>query len=196
MYRCQNLLLATLAMLCLTMASGCGYHQLQQKEKEVIAAWSEVESTYQQRAELTLQLLQWLQQQPLWQPQSLTTHPQALKDLSHSRLEVAQLSQKQAMEQFQQQCRQLETTLQELRLLVKKNSQLQQDGPFKRLHHRLQQQQQELLAGQQKYNRAARVFNDYLQGLPQKITNKLVLQLEPKIAFTLPESVTNDPTAP
>src|SRR5437773_6723671 len=45
------------AALCTLLLSGCGYNQLQSKDEQVKAAWSEVLNQYQRRADLVPNLV-------------------------------------------------------------------------------------------------------------------------------------------
>ena len=52
MKRCATMLPLTLLLLLLSLLSGCGYNSMQANEEAVTAAWGNVESAYQRRADL------------------------------------------------------------------------------------------------------------------------------------------------
>src|SRR5437870_12815289 len=106
------------AALCTLLLSGCGYNQLQSKDEQVKAAWSEVVNQYQRRADLIPNLVKAVKGYAKHERETLEAVTQARSQVAGLKATPELLKDEAAFNKFQQAQQQLSGALARLLVVV------------------------------------------------------------------------------
>jgi LemA protein len=163
--------------------SGCGYNQIQKNEEAVIAAWADVEATYQRRADLIPNLVATVKAYAAHERETLQAVTDARARVGQVKLGAAQLNDPQALAGFQQAQARMSGALSRLLVVAERYPDLKANQNFMDLQHQLEGTENRINVARQRYNRAVQVFNSSIRTFPNNLTNKYLLQLERKTPF-------------
>jgi len=163
--------------------SGCGYNQIQKNEEAVIAAWADVEATYQRRADLIPNLVATVKAYAAHERETLQAVTDARACVGQVKLGAAQLNDPQALAGFQQAQARMSGALSRLLVVAERYPDLKANQNFMDLQHQLEGTENRINVARQRYNRAVQVFNSSIRTFPNNLTNKYLLQLERKTPF-------------
>src|SRR5512146_2903176 len=99
MKRIKMLLLAVMTM---TLFSGCGYNTMQANEEAVFAAWGDVEASYQRRADLIPNLVEVVKGYAKHEADTLKAVTEARAKVGSVQATKELVNNPQAFEKFQQ----------------------------------------------------------------------------------------------
>src|SRR5438552_12147928 len=102
------------AALCTLLLSGCGYNQLQSKDEQVKASWSEVVNQYQRRADLVPNLVNTVKGYAEHEASVLEAVTNARAQVGKVTLSTDDLTDETKMKQFQEAQAQLSGALSRL----------------------------------------------------------------------------------
>ena len=168
------------------------YNGLLGKEEAVFAAWANVESTLQRRADLipnqvsTVKGYAQHEQETfnqITEARAKATQPISTKDLSNPA----------AMQQFQNSQAALGSALSRLLVIAENYPELKANQNFLDLQHQLEGTENRVNVARERYNDAVRVFNGAIRALPGKLINDLFLHLENKEYFKAAEQAREVP---
>jgi len=97
----QRIIFLIFLALTLPALSSCGYNTIQQNDEAVIAAWGDVEATYQRRADLIPNLVEVVKGSAAHEKETLTAVTEARAKVGKVQLGSDVLNNPQAMSQFQ-----------------------------------------------------------------------------------------------
>lgn len=163
--------------------SGCGYNQIQKNEEAVIAAWADVEATYQRRSDLIPNLVATVKAYAAHERETLQAVTDARARVGQVKLGAAQLNDPQALAGFQQAQARMSGALSRLLVVAERYPDLKANQNFMDLQHQLEGTENRINVARQRYNRAVQVFNSSIRTFPNNLTNKYLLQLERKTPF-------------
>lgn len=164
--------------------TGCGYNTIQQNEEAVIAAWGDVEATYQRRADLIPNLVATVKAYASHEQETFTTVTNARARVGQIQLNVADLDDPAAIAGYQQAQSELSGALSRLLLVAENYPELKAGENFRDLQNQLEGTENRINVARQRYNAAVQTFNTSIRTFPNSLTNKLLLKLERKEPFS------------
>jgi len=185
-----------LAMLIVSIApllSGCGYNAMQANEEAVKAAWGDVESAYQRRADLIPNLVTVVKAYAKHEQETLTAVTEARAKIGQVKISSAMLEDPQALAQFQQAQGALSSSLSRLMVVVEKYPDLKANQNFMDLQGQLEGTENRINVARSRYNKAVETFNTSIRIFPNSLTNSLLLHLKLKEPFKAEEGAAKAP---
>jgi len=176
-----------LLLLILFLLGGCGYNSLQVQEEGVFKAWADVEATLQRRGDLIPNLVETVKGYAKHEADTLEAVINARSKATSVQLSPDQLSNPQAMAQFQQAQGGLTSALGKLMLVVERYPDLKANQNFLDLQTQLEGTENRINVARQRYNKAVEEFNGSIRKFPTSLTNSMLLHLDRKEYFKADE---------
>lgn len=181
-------ILATLPLLLLlSCLSGCGYNTMQANEEAVIAAWGNVESSYQRRADLIPNLVEVVKGYAKHEAETLKEVTEARAKVGTMQISKDALNSPEALNKFQQAQGELSGALSRLMVVVEKYPDLKANQNFMDLQKQLEGTENRINVARERYNASVQVFNTSIRTFPNSLTNSLILHLQRKEPFKAEE---------
>ena len=173
-----------LILLCATLLlSSCGYNTIQQNEEAVIAAWGDVEATYQRRADLIPNLVKTVKAYAAHEQDTFTEVTNARAKVGQMNISADKLGDVATMQQFQQAQGELSGALSRLLVVAERYPDLKANENFRDLQNQLEGTENRINVARQRYNATVQTFNTSIRTFPNSLTNKFLLHLERKEPF-------------
>ncbi|GAW39991.1 LemA family protein [Brevundimonas sp. SH203] len=173
MVRLNARALAVGAVLLITpAAAGCGYNTIPTKQERAEAAWADVQSQYQRRADLVPNLVATVQGAAIQERTTLTDVINARARATSVNVSASDLNNPQAFQQYQEAQGQLSGALSRLLVTVEAYPQLQANQNFLTLQSQLEGTENRIQIARRDYNEAVRDYNTTLRTFPQVIWAK------------------------
>jgi len=179
----RRFFLLSLVMLIGFGLSGCGYNTIQQNDEGVIAAWGDVEASYQRRADLIPNLVEVVKGYAAHEKETLTAVTEARAKVGKMQIGADVLNNPQALAQFQQAQSGLSSALSRLMVVVERYPDLKANQNFLDLQHQLEGTENRINVARVRYNDAVRIFNTSIRTFPNNLTNRFFLQLPRREPF-------------
>jgi LemA protein len=173
--------------------SGCGYNTMQKQEEEVFAAWGDIESNLQRRGDLIPNLVNTVKGYAAHEKETLTGVIKARADATSVKITPKDLSNPQAIAQFQKAQDGLSSALARLMVVVERYPNLKADQHFKDLMNQLEGTENRINVARVRYNEAVKNFNYAIRSFPNSLTNNFFLKLEKKEYFKAEEAAKKVP---
>ena len=152
-----------LAVVLLSVLSGCGYNTIVELEQRVNAAWAQVENQLQRRTDLIPNLVNIAK--------GYATHEREIfQNIANAR---AGLMQARSIPDKIDAANKLEVELRQLLALVESYPQLKADTTFARLMDEVAGTENRIAVERLRYNRAVEAYNAYVQRIPATYTAKI-----------------------
>lgn len=171
----------------LTVISGCGYNSMQANEEAVIAAWGNVESSYQRRADLIPNLVEVVKGYAKHEADTLKAVTEARAKVGSMQVSKDVLNNPATLNKFQQAQGELSGALSRLMVVVEKYPDLKANQNFLDLQKQLEGTENRINVARERYNSTVQVFNTSIRTFPNSLTNSLMLHLQRKEAFKAEE---------
>jgi LemA protein len=171
------------AILLSTTLSGCGYNSLQGMDEDVKSAWGEVENQYQRRADLIPNLVNVVKGYAKHEEETLTKVMEARAGATKVTLDASKLSNKQALENFEQAQGQLSSALSRLMVVAEKYPDLKANENFKELQSQLEGTENRISIARRRFIESVNEYNKGVRYFPTNLTAKFLLHLEPRETF-------------
>jgi LemA protein len=184
----NRLIITFAAMLLLALLSGCGYNTMQANEEAVTAAWGNVESSYQRRADLIPNLVEVVKGYAKHEADTLKAVTEARAKVGSMQVGKDVLSNPDSMKKFQQAQGELSGSLSRLMVVVEKYPDLKANQNFMDLQKQLEGTENRINVARERYNKTVQIFNTSIRTFPNSMTNSLILHLQRKEAFKAEES--------
>ncbi|MBN2403571.1 MAG: LemA family protein [Spirochaetes bacterium] len=168
--------------------SGCGYNTMQQQEEAVFAAWGDIESNLQRRADLIPNLVNTVKGYAAHEKETLTGVIKARAEATSVKITPKDLSNPQALAQFQRAQDGLSSALSRLMVVVEQYPNLKADQHFRDLMNQLEGTENRINVARVRYNEAVQTFNYSIRSFPNSVTNSFILKLEKKEYFKAEEA--------
>ncbi|WP_312082326.1 LemA family protein [Brevundimonas sp.] len=165
-------LAVTAALLITPAAAGCGYNTIPTKQERAEAAWADVQSQYQRRADLVPNLVATVQGAAIQERTTLTDVINARARATSVNVSADDLDNPQAFQQYQEAQGQLSGALSRLLVTVEAYPQLQANQNFLTLQSQLEGTENRIQIARRDYNEAVRDYNTTLRTFPQVIWAK------------------------
>jgi len=176
-----------LLILMLATLSGCGYNTMQANEEAVIAAWGNVESNYQRRADLVPNLVEVVKGYAKHEAETLTAVTEARAKVGSLQVSKEILNNPASLNQFQQAQGQLSSALSRLMVVVERYPDLKANQNFMDLQKQLEGTENRINVARERYNASVQTFNTSIRTFPNSLTNSLLLHLQRKEPFKAEE---------
>jgi LemA protein len=180
---CTRLLL----MAVLALLPGCGYNAMQANEEAVIAAWGNVESSYQRRSDLIPNLVEVVKGYAAHEADTLKAVTEARAKVGSMQVSKDVLNNPATLNKFQQAQGELSGALSRLMVVVEKYPDLKANQNFLDLQKQLEGTENRINVARERYNSSVQVFNTSIRTFPNSVTNSLILHLQRKEAFKAEE---------
>jgi LemA protein len=183
----SRITLPLLLISLLSLLSGCGYNTMQANEEAVIAAWGNVESSYQRRADLIPNLVEVVKGYAKHEADTLQAVTEARAKVGSMQVSKDVLNNPESLNKFQQAQGQLSGALSRLMVVVEKYPDLKANQNFLDLQKQLEGTENRINVARERYNKAVQVFNTSIRTFPNSMTNSLLLHLQRKEPFKAEE---------
>jgi LemA protein len=174
-------------ILLLALLSGCGYNTMQANEEAVMAAWGNVESSYQRRADLIPNLVEVVKGYAKHEADTLKAVTEARAKVGSMQVSKDVLNNPEALNKFQQAQGELSGALSRLMVVVEKYPDLKANQNFIDLQKQLEGTENRINVARERYNQAVQIFNTSIRTFPNSLTNSLLLHLQRKEPFKAEE---------
>lgn len=186
-------LYAILATMLLGLLSGCGYNTMQANEEAVTAAWGNVESAYQRRADLIPNLVEVVKGYATHEADTLKAVTEARAKVGSVQLGAGAFNDPAAFGKFQQSQGELSSALSRLMVVAERYPDLKANQNFLDLQKQLEGTENRINVARERYNAAVQVFNTSIRTFPNSLTNSLLLKLQRKEPFKAEEGAKTAP---
>ncbi|HEU5286439.1 MAG TPA: LemA family protein [Sphingomicrobium sp.] len=183
-------LLAPLAAFSL---AGCGLNTVPTAEEQVNAAWGDVQSEYQRRADLIPNLVRTVERYADQERDVLTEVTNARARASSIQLRAEDLDDPAKVRAFNDAQTQLGGSLGRLLATFEAYPDLKSNQNFLTLQSQLEGTENSILVSRRDYNEAVRQYNTTIRTFPDAIGAKIFYGAKPKVPF---EAATGAQTAP
>jgi LemA protein len=183
----KRILVKLLFVLLPVLLSGCGYNTMQANEEAVNAAWGNVESAYQRRADLVPNLVEVVKGYAKHEADTLKAVTEARARVGSMQVGKDVLSNPASLNKFQQAQGELSGALSRLMVVVEKYPDLKANQNFMDLQKQLEGTENRINVARERYNQTVQVFNTSIRTFPNSLTNSLLLHLSRKEAFKAEE---------
>lgn len=143
------------------------YNGLVKAEEEIESVWANVESSYQRRADLIPNLVNTVKGQADFEKNTLTQVIEARAKATQTKIDPANLSEEQ-LAKFQQNQNEVSSALSRLLVTVEQYPTLKANEGFMNLQAQLEGTENRINVARNKFNEAARVYNQKVRQFPTK----------------------------
>ncbi len=171
----------------LALLSGCGYNTMQANEEAVTAAWGNVESSYQRRADLIPNLVEVVKGYAKHEADTLKAVTEARAKVGSIQVTKELLNNPANLNKFQQAQGELSGALSRLMVVAEKYPDLKANQNFMDLQKQLEGTENRINVARERYNKAVQVFNTSIRTFPNSLTNSVLLHLQRKEPFKAEE---------
>ena len=188
-----SLKLAVLGTLALAL-SACGINSVPTKEEAAKAAWANVESAYQRRADLVPNLVSSVRAAAATEQDTLTQVIEARAQATSTQINADDLSDPQALNNYAQAQNNLGSALSRLMVVVERYPELQSQQRFADLMVSLESTENQINVARDRYNEAVRDYNTTIRTFPDTIGANIIHGAEPMEPFNANPDAQNAPT--
>jgi len=166
------------------VVAGCGYNEIQQRDEAVKAAWSEVLSQYQRRAELIPNLVATVKGEANFEQETLTRVVEARAKATSIQVTPELVNDPAALQKFQQAQGELSSALSRLLVASENYPNLKSNQSFQDLRAQLEGTENRIAIARNRYIKAVQDYNVTIRQLPQNLT-AMVMGYKEKPQFTV-----------
>jgi len=174
-----------LSVLITASLYGCGYNDLQGRDEDTKAAWSEVVNQYQRRADLIPNLVATVKGYAAHEKETLEGVVEARAKATSIQVTPEMLRDQAAFEQFQKAQAGLTSALGRLIAVAENYPNLKADQNFRDLQSQLEGTENRIAVARKRYIDRVAEFNKMVRYFPTNLTAKFLLQMEEKPNFTV-----------
>src|SRR4249919_1286551 len=188
----STLLRTAFLTVLLSLLSGCGYNQIQQKDEATKAAWSEVLNQYKRRADLIPNLVNTVKGYAAQEREVLIR-------VTEARAKVGQIQvnadDAESLAKFQAAQGELSGALSRLMVVTENYPNLKSDQSFRDLQAQLEGTENRITVARGRYITSVQDYNTYIRQFPQNFTAKMFGHKEkPNFSVENEAQISNAPT--
>ena len=183
-----------LAPLIALSLAGCGLNSVPTAEEQVNAAWGNVQSEYQRRADLIPNLVRTVERYADQERDVLTDVTNARARASSIQLRAEDLDDPAKVRAFNDAQTQLGGSLGRLLATFEAYPDLKSNQNFLTLQSQLEGTENSILVARRDYNEAVRQYNTTIRTFPDAIGAKIFYGAKPKVPFEAAAGAENAPT--
>jgi LemA protein len=173
-----------LALALAAMLAGCGYNEIQGKDQAVKAAWAEVLSQYQRRADLIPNLVNTVKGESNFEQETLTRVIEARAKATSIQVTPELANDPQALRNFQQAQGELTSALSRLLAVSEAYPNLKANQAYQDLRAQLEGTENRIAIARNRYIKAVEDYNVYIRQVPQNFT-AMAFSYKEKPQFTV-----------
>ena len=177
----KRLLLILTTVLALT---GCGYNDFQRLDEQSKAAWSEVLTQYQRRADLIPNIVNTVKGEANFEQETLTKVVEARAKATSMQVTPETLNNPEAFAKFQAAQGELSSALSRLMVTVERYPDLKANQGFRDLRVQLEGTENRITVARNRYIETIEQYNVLARSFPTNLTAK-VFSYAPKPNFTV-----------
>ena len=177
-------LAGALAMLVGLGLSGCGYNEFQSLDEQVTAAWAEVLSQYQRRADLIPNIVATVKGEANFEQETLTKVIEARAKATSIQATPELVNDPAAFNKFQQAQGELSAALSRLIAVSEAYPTLQANKAFQDLRVQLEGTENRITVARNKYIAAVQAYNTKVRSVPTNFT-AMIFGYKTKPSFTV-----------
>ena len=186
------LVLIIVAVIALGVVLVPSYNGLVKAEEEIDSVWANVESTYQRRADLIPNLVNTVKGQANFEQETLTGVVEARAKATQAKIDPTNMTEEQ-LAQFQQNQNAVGSALSRLLVTVEKYPEPKAHEGFMNLQAQLEGTENRINVARNKFNDAARTYNQKVRQFPTKLA-AVIFGFKEKPYFKSTEGAQNAPT--
>jgi len=161
---------ALVTLLCALLLSSCGYNTIQSQDEQVRAAWSEVLSQYQRRADLVPNLVETVKGYASHERDVLTRVTEARSRVGSVQATRDLVDNPEAMQRFQQAQGELSGALSRLIAVAENYPQLKADANFRDLQAQIEGTENRIAVARNRYIKSVEQYNVTVRSFPSNLT--------------------------
>jgi LemA protein len=150
--------------------AGCGYNEIQSKDEGVKAAWSEVLSQYQRRADLIPNIVNTVKGEANFEQETLTRVIEARAKATSIQATPELVNDPAALQKFQQAQGELSSALSRLLVTVENYPNLKANQGFQDLRTQLEGTENRINIARNRFIKATQDYNVFVRQFPQNLT--------------------------
>ena len=175
------------------LLAGCGYNEIQTRDEAVKAAWSEVLSQYQRRADLVPNLVNTVKGEASFEQGTLTRVIEARAKATSIQVTPELANDPAALQKFQQAQGELSSALSRLLVVSENYPNLKTNQSFQDLRAQLEGTENRIAIARNRYIKTVQDYNVYIRQLPQNLTAMVMGYKEKQFAVENEEAVKQVP---
>jgi LemA protein len=180
----MTMIRTVLAFLLASVLAGCGYNEIQSKDEGVKAAWAEVISQYQRRADLIPNIVNTVKGEANFEQETLTRVIEARAKATSIQATPELVNDAAAMAKFQQAQGELSSALSRLMVVVEKYPDLKANQGFQDLRTQLEGTENRITVARNRFIKATQDYNVLVRQFPVNLT-AMVFGYKEKAQFTV-----------
>lgn len=163
--------LRVLAVLATAMwLSGCGYNAIQTKDESVKAAWAEVLSQYQRRADLIPNIVNSIKGETTFEQDTLTKVIDARAKATSIQATPELVNNPEAFKKFTEAQGELSSALSRLLVTVERYPDLKSNAGFQDLRTQLEGTENRIGIARNRYIKGVQDYNSFVRQFPENLT--------------------------
>ncbi len=182
-----------LAPIAAVSLAGCGINSVPTAEEQVNAAWGNLQSEYQRRADLIPNLVETVKGYATQERSVLVEVTEARAKASSIQLKAEDLSDPAKVQAFSNAQSQLGGSLGRLLATFEAYPDLKSNQNFLTLQAQIEGTENSILVGRRDYNEAVRAYNTRIRTFPDAIGAKIFYGAKPKVPFEAASGSQNAP---
>ena len=182
-----------LAPIAAVSLAGCGINSVPTAEEQVNAAWGNLQSEYQRRAELIPNLVATVKGYAQQEKTVLIEVTEARANATRVQLSAADLDDPEKVRAFSEAQGRLSAAILPLQRLQEAYPDLKSNQNFLTLQSQIEGTENSILVGRRDYNEAVRAYNTRIRTFPDAIGARIFYGAKPKVPF---EATAGAQTAP
>jgi LemA protein len=180
----RRLCVAALALAAIVGLPGCGYNEFQSLDEQVTAAWAEVLTQYQRRADLIPNIVATVKGQANFEQETLTKVIEARAKATSIQATPELVNDPAAFNKFQQAQGELSSALSRLIAVSENYPTLQANSAFQDLRVQLEGTENRITVARNKYIAAVQQYNTKVRSVPTNFT-AMIFGYKTKPGFTV-----------
>jgi LemA protein len=161
-----SLRIVLLALIAPLALAGCGINAIPTKEEKAKAAWGDVQTQYQRRADLIPNLVETVKGYAAQEKSVLTEVTQARASATQVKVDASTITDPAAFQKYQEAQNQLSGVLGRLLAITENYPDLKSNQNFLALQSQLEGTENRIAIARRDYNEAVRDYNTTLRTLP------------------------------
>lgn len=191
----KKLFLKLVAVLLVLNLTGCGYNTFQSLDEESKAAWSEVLSQYQRRADLVPNLVNVVKGYAEHEKDVFTSVADARSKVGSMQVTAEVLNDPEAFAKFQAAQSQLTSALSRLLAVAENYPNLKADQGFRDLQAQLEGTENRITVARNRYIETVKNYNIAVRSFPQNLTAMMFsYKVKPSFAVEDEKAISVAPT--
>jgi LemA protein len=182
-----------LAPIAAVSLAGCGINSVPTADEQVNAAWGNLQSEYQRRADLIPNLVETVKGYATQERTVLIEVTEARANATRVQLSADDLDDPAKVRAFSEAQGRLTAAILPLQRLQESYPELKSNQNFLTLQSQIEGTENSILVGRRDYNEAVRAYNTRIRTFPDAIGAKIFYGAKPKVPF---EAAAGSQTAP